>query len=1319
MSDEITVVGPDGRGHVFPAGTSQEVIDRVMRRTYGQPQRQATAAAARAVEPEGRPRRSLWQRFADNVEDVWNTSLVVESVRNRLANPDAPDTLLERAINPVAGVAFRAVARQAERAAPGGGDLLVQRERERRAEFAAVNDRQQGDDSFLSYYREGDVLGGTAAGATALAGTLVGAALDPVSYVSAGRGIVTRAFTQAALAGGVDLGAQMEGVAAEVEQRIDYSRTALSAAVGGLFSPIADLVTAPRGRVRDRLLTQPEANAAPELEVGDRLMVPALAESEITPTPPRATVADDVPLRSPVEPQDAPRVSSPSDGETPGRAGSPEANDRVPATVTPEEPRGSGTGGWEDVNWGARRSPERVAAAMRHLDGLRKWIKPEAVSAFLRALDNGIEPAAEGVHINERWVDWDAMGGNPEDILGLTNAIADIFSDVYSKAGDAKQGWDQTARIARQMGYTLSDVIKTHADVTGEGGLAARAGAIRDAALASDKAFYDQLTATTAAMAKGDFSGVSALAESLNRTIVLGAMDAGASSEIARALQYRQRLGKPKFPANDLQAAVDEINAVLNKGGDLDAAGLQGVFDELTKAYQKGGSAGMRQAVQKMRELGFWDYVGYYATASLLSAPVTHIRNALGTPIHAVFQIGERYVAAGIGVGRQRLGLGSAERVTFREATAYAASVLQGWSEGLTLAGAALKRGAPVTSPRSSVMSDDMTLQVPFQFSSERMAGWRAKPFSPRTWADMTGVAIFELQRSLGFRPSVATDELYKALGRRMQVNALAYREAAYRSALAGPERADAVFTETLRALQDEPTAAAFREAKAFFGESGQDPQAVYAPGSREEEMALILRSIDHRQMAVDHAQLLTFQNAGPIVEKWDRALRAVPILKSMFVNFVRTPVAILKAGIVDRNPVVGGAVALGELTTRAGREKHAALFKALVSEEEALARGGAEADLVLARQALGAATLTSLGMLWAAGNIIGKQSQQERENSGVADYSFRLPTGEWVQYTGLSPAGEMIGLVADTLAGLRRVDADDDQMFAIMGALAAAVRNNVVNKSFLKGVSDFFEMATGGENRVTGQVDTGQSIGKALAEAAIPRAIPAGALLRRAAQDMDPVVRDARSFTEMVFAALPLLSESVAARRDFLGRPLVRTPGERGVFQAFNVTDPTDDPLERELAELASALGEQFQIGASPRQMNGGDLDAREYSRLLEVQGQLVRLQGRNMEQALRELIRTPAYEYAYPEGKAYQIKRIISRYREAGNAAVRNPRSEFYMPEAAKRTGLTRLERETRRRGWSRSQAMGRARDWGIEPEDPDVEELRDALFPEEAYP
>lgn len=45
----------------------------------------------------------------------------------------------------------------------------------------------------------------------------------------------------------------------------------------------------------------------------------------------------------------------------------------------------------------------------------------------------------------------------------------------------------------------------------------------------------------------------------------------------------------------------------------------------------------------------------------------------------------------------------------------------------------------------------------------------------------------------------------------------LRYPQVAYRAALVDPEEADEVFAKTLEALQQEPSAAAFREARAFF----------------------------------------------------------------------------------------------------------------------------------------------------------------------------------------------------------------------------------------------------------------------------------------------------------------------------------------------------------------------------------------------------------------------------------------------------------------------------------------------------------------------
>lgn len=1322
----INVTGPDGRVHTFPDGTAAAEIERTMRRQYGATpsHAQARASAAQASrETRGITRRSLWERFIDNASDVWNTSALVETYRaGRLEGAQnaagelsfeetkARDGLLGRVgiTNPVRSYG-RFVGALGEAIQPGttlaDARADVTGERARRSELARVNDREQGNDSFLSYAREGDLGGAAAHGAVALAGTLAGAAADPVSYLSAGRTVIARAATQAALAGGADAVAQMSGIDVGIQDAYDTGRTALSAAAGGSFSALGDLAGAGLRSMRRRTLGQPEAAVAEDLQVADDLNAPALTTADIEPTPPRGTPEET--SGSPLEAPEAPRAVLPPEEAQARSTDSLEASEGIPVSgpTTLDAPTT-----WESIDWGARQSPERASAAARHLDGLKTWIKSDRVAEFVRAVDEGLPEGTSAKRINERWIDWDRMG-DPREVLRFTSAIADIFRSTYDHAGDAKQGWDKTAEVARQMGFTISDIIKTHADVTGEGGIAARAGALRDAALASDKAFHDQLVVVRAAIQKGDKSGVPALVESLNRTVVLGAMDAGASAEIARALQYRQR--KPDFAHSDLQAAMDEIGRVLNKGEPLDDVALTKIVDQLSDAYERGGSAALRQRIGQIREMGFWDYVGYYATANLLAAPTTHIRNATGTPIHALFQIGERYTAAAIGAARTAAGLGSKERVTFREALAYAVGTTQAFTEALHLARAAFRRGAPVSDLRSSVMANETAAQVPFAFSAARLAEWRANPLSPATIGDALGVAVFEMVRTLGFRASVATDEFYKALGRRAQINALSYREAAYRSALAGPERADEVFTTTLKALQEQPTTAAFREAREFFQGGRRGPQGVYEPGSREEEMALIMRSIDHRQMAVDHAQLLTFQDSGPVVDKLDAALRAVPLVKHLWVNFVRTPASLLKAGLVARNPLVGGPVAALELTTRSGWEKHKALFDALISEEQALERGGAEADLVLARQIVGSAVLGTFWMLWAGGNVVGKQSQEERR-SGVQDYSVRLPDGTWVQYSGLSPIAEMLGLVADTGKTLRDHDVEDDGAAAIMGALAAAVRNNVVNKSFLKGVSDFMEMMTGGSYGATTDEASGETIGRQLGEALAPRIVPGGALWRRIAQDQDPVIRDVRSFTDMILAGVPTMTDSIAARRDFLGRPLVRPAGQRGAFQAFNTSTPSADPLERELAGLASALPEGFRIGMTPRKMNGEDLTPTEYSRLVEVQGQLFRIRGRNLEESLRDLIATEGYRSDPPEARAYQVKRTIERFREGANAAVRNPRSDLFMREAATRTGAVRLRQETVRRGWSPAEARRNARRYGLEPtaEDADTQMLREAL-------
>ncbi len=1018
--------------------------------------------------------------------------------------------------------------------------------------------------------------------------------------------------------------------------------------------------------------------------------------------------------------------------QRPGAAGAGGGGNEPPnagglAPSTPEGPSGgNGEGGWDDVDWGNRRSPERAKAALKHLDSLKKWIKPEAVADFLRRMDVGIEGATEGTFLNTRWVDWDAFKEDPESLVGLHNVLADVFGDLYKAAGVKKQGWAETKRLAKQMGVTMSDVIKTHADVTGENGLTVKMFAMRDAFNASvdDAAAKMRTTLADIRAGKLDADAIKEVAALVQRSAILGAADASVSGEIARALQSRKMMSKPGAVLNDLQAAFDTLNESLNSsnGGLGDHKGVEKVLDELLKGYDKKGASGFNARLRKMRSMGVMDYIGYAAVANLLSGVPTHIKNAVGTPTHAVLNLSARFVAAGVVRPIRQAGLALAGRqsrsVTVRDTVAYMEGTVEALGEATMMGLRAFAKGAPIQDDVSGVITD--VGQVPFAYNNARLQKWVKNGPTLSTIGDVIGVAYFEIARTFGFRPSVAMDEFNKTLARRAELRSLALREAMYESAKLGPgDKADKAFEATHKAILEEPTAEAVAAARTLFGPGGEDVNATFDPESPEYQMQAILKAIDVRQASQEHAELLAYQQTGGVVESLEKFLRKVPIIKHFAANFVRTPTQLFVAAFRDYNPVTAPLVIGLEALSPVGRARHKAFFDALAGEEDALAGGGAAAEMVIARQIVGAGMLGAVYAYWADGGIVGAEVPPGDEYAGVLPYSIRLPNGTWVQFTGFSPVAEHLGLVADVGQIMRNKETTDDQDYSLIGAMGVAFRGNVFNKSFLKGFSDLFDIMSGGDFASKDPNDTAAGLERGLASLLLGRVIPLSSFMKRLTDATDTndegiaLTRDARSWMEQVTAYLPNRRESLALKRDFMGRPILKQEGEVGVLQAAKTSRPKTDPLDVELHNLAARPVSALDIRPTPSSLDGIKLDAHEHNRLQEIQGQLFRNRatGRNMEEELRHLISTDRYRAAPPEYRETLIKGVITEFRRNGKKSALNPNSPLYMREMAARTGPERIRQAAAANGWDFETTFSRrGRAFGLTEDD--RQELQDAL-------
>lgn len=994
-----------------------------------------------------------------------------------------------------------------------------------------------------------------------------------------------------------------------------------------------------------------------------------------------------------------------------GSGGStPPPRDGAGAAPPPEPPKGNGAGGWSDVNWATRGSPERAEAAIKHLDFLQKVIKPEQVAAFLRVLDAGLPTASEGTYVNMDWIDWAAFKGKPEETLGLQNLLADVFDDVFKAAGMKKQSHAETKRLANDMGVSLSDVAKTHADITGDGGITARLHVLRNVANASAADARVQMGVLRDNLRKGaNADDIRAAAEIIERTVILSAMDKTAAGEVARALNARKAMSKPAYIVNDLQEALDALNGALNDPNGIDnPLDVGKVLDDLIKTYDAKGAGGLNRKVRKIRKLGVLGYLNYLAVGNMLSAPISAFRNLVGTPMMGMADLASRYITAGAVAPTRKallaLGGRTDRHVTAQDTFALLEGAWEGMGPSLHLGLQAAIKGAPIYDNLSSSLLNNPQ-QVPYALSKARMAKWQKDGFTLDTIADVAGVGLFEVVRTVGFRPSAAADEMYKSLGRHAAIRSYAIREANYQASrqsnLADAKR---TYDETLKGIMDDPTAEALQAARDNFEAGDVDLDTNYGPGSSASQHQAILMGIDLRKAAEDHALLQSFQNTGPMVRAIDGLLRKIPLFRTLAANFVNTPAQILVAAFRDYNPILAGPILAMEALTPTGRARHAEFFRALKGEEDSLTAGPA-AELAIGKMAFGSMVMAAMGGIWAAGNLVGNSVPEGDEYEGVRPNSIKLPGLGWTEFTGFAPAAMTMGLIADMGHLFRTAELTHDQQFSLAGAVGVVVRLQLQNLPVLQGLETVITAMSG--KKVSGDDDgaAGRAMEQAKNDLLLIRGTPAGNLLKKITEDVDPVMRDARGFFQQLQANIPGLSSGLVASRDFMGRVRTRQDAASGALQLLKTSAPTGDALAQELHSFKSRVDEPWEPSAPSRFLDGIELTPDELGRMTEVQGQLYRDRrtGRNMEEALRHLITTPAYLEAGRNEQPEMFSDVVSDYRRAGKAAVHNPRSPHYMRDMAVRIGPLRAARDASRRGLDAPAAMRRrGQTYGLLPQD-----------------
>ena len=369
---------------------------------------------------------------------------------------------------------------------------------------------------------------------------------------------------------------------------------------------------------------------------------------------------------------------------------------------------------------------------------------------------------------------------------------------------------------------------------------------------------------------------------------------------------------------------------------------------------------------------------------------------------------------------------------------------------------------------------------------------------------------------------------------------------------------------------------------------------------------------------ARDTARYQTFTNPlGPTGQSVQKIIQNHPWTRYI-APFVRTPVNIVKY---------------------AGQRNNFGVFAK--SYKEAIKKGGAEADLARARVIVGSTAMASIAMLANDGLVTGRGPADYREKSilretGWQPYSIRVGDSYYA-YNRFEPVGILFGLAADWTDIYKYTDkkfteGNKPELEELATMLAASFTENITNKTFLTGISDFINVMFNPDR-----------YGEASIQRFLASFVPTASYYVR--KNSDPLIRDSQSVMDAFYNRIPGLSTELPARRNVFGEE--RRFQEGAAPEFLGNIGKTFSPVAKSTITNDVVFNELVDLKITPstpkRTIGGVDLTPKQYESLLM---EMIPLQTKAK---LEFLIKSPDYQALLPLQKTDMIKTIIQNDQKA----------------------------------------------------------------------